>query len=235
MGLKAFIFSLNSGATSSTLVEEIQTLTNPDAMQVPYGTAFASLGLPATVEATFTNAAPGIVAIEWSSTNYDAERSGVVTLIGTPIESSTISNPNSLTVSIDVDVYLELVDGGYVEIPHNRSLIGFTIQSHNTTHQWRNKMLYNPDDGKTYFTYGHSYNHKPYSQAKILVYDPDRGFDKPSNVGSILTVSDTHNVPSLQIADGRINVFQEPVHDTPLRQSVSVGYDYSKKSTAMSN
>ncbi len=75
--------------------------------------------------------------------------------------------------------------------------------------------------GKTYLAYQYVWETLalPYGQAKLVVFDESRGFDRPMTIGLIPTSADSHNVP-IVIADSvnnKVYLVQEHVHDTPLR------------------
>jgi hypothetical protein len=74
------------------------------ALSVPVGTAVDALGLPATVNVTFTNDTGGIAKATWNTTPYNGSVPGVYTLVGTLQVNGLATNPNNVTASIAVTV-----------------------------------------------------------------------------------------------------------------------------------
>lgn len=72
------------------------------------------------------------------------------------------------------------------------------------------------NNGLTYFAIQKDINATPFGQAGIIVYNEDKGIDRPQFVGKILNSSDTHTVPVISLSDSSIYVFQENLHISPL-------------------
>lgn len=78
-------------------------------------------------------------------------------------------------------------------------------------------VYYDTVTGRTYIPYQRRIDEKPYGQTGLIVYDPDKGLDRPHTVGKQLAATDTHTIPNWGIdVDGNIYSFQENLHITPL-------------------
>ena len=99
-----------SGNTTFT-VQQVQAVTvtgvnsiNP--ITVPYGTALANVGLPATVGITLSNGTSPAVSVVWDggAPAYNGSVAGNYTFTGTPTLPGGVTNPNNLTASVVVTV-----------------------------------------------------------------------------------------------------------------------------------
>lgn len=85
---------------------------------------------------------------------------------------------------------------------------------------WTKRMLYR--NGKTFRVYANYLATDPYGQVMIFVFDNQKGFDRPTILGNVLSGFDGHYLPSMEIAPDpsdatdRIYVVQENLHNSPL-------------------
>lgn len=128
----------------------------------------------------------------------------------------------------------------YVDFTGSQLLLDAGGSSGYTERYFAPRMLYY--NGKTYFAYMMRESEgRPFGQLRLLVFDKDRGFDRPVTVGSVLVsippggdVGDTHTLPSMVIAKDpsddvyKVYMTQERTHMTPLDFYKDVNGDYSK-------
>ena len=74
------------------------------AKHVPFGTAQAEIGLPATVQVTLDNGKKSTVSVAWSCAQYNAQKPGVYTFEGALTMVSGITNPEGLKAYLEVTV-----------------------------------------------------------------------------------------------------------------------------------
>lgn len=103
---------------------------------------------------------------------------------------------------------------GYVQFTGAQLRLDGVVDGKQTSHYYFPKMLYY--QGRTYFPYVSKYSEVPYSQARVLVFDDQLGFDRPRTVGAPVAVSDTHSITSIEASGDNIYITQENPHDTPL-------------------
>lgn len=107
-------------------VWDIQSVSNPEPIAVPYGTSFNDLSLPDAITVQLDNGDSLDIAVEWSAQDaagntYNGNRAGTYTLTGA-LSTSEAGNPQNLAASIQVTVVAQPVtpgdvDGnGYVDI-----------------------------------------------------------------------------------------------------------------------
>lgn len=83
--------------------------------------------------------------------------------------------------------------------------------------------------GRTFFVYQTDLSELPFGQARLLPYHELGGIGRPRIVGTVPAVTDTHNDPAIAMHGGKINVFQENTHDTPIEHyQAGAGLDFSK-------
>lgn len=71
--------------------------------------------------------------------------------------------------------------------------------------------------GRTYIPYQRRIDQQPFGQVGLIVYDPDKGIDRPHTIGKQLASGDTHTIPNFGInLSGELYSFQENLHITPL-------------------
>lgn len=105
--------SQSSESAPSTVLSALDPVSN---ISVPYRTAFGSngvtVGLPASIGCT-VGGSPDTVAITWAIGSYNSGAAGstvafhadaVYNIVGTPVETAEITNPNALTVTCQVTV-----------------------------------------------------------------------------------------------------------------------------------
>lgn len=92
---------------------------------VPFGTIFANLALPSSVEVTLDNGGTKSHPVEWSSTGYDGSREGVYTLSAVLLPVEGVVNPQELKASIQVVVQPEVIK--QAEISAVQPLSGLSV------------------------------------------------------------------------------------------------------------
>ncbi|MFC3748075.1 glycoside hydrolase family 3 C-terminal domain-containing protein [Paenibacillus sp. GCM10012306] len=80
-----------------------------ESKNVPFGTEFEGLNLPASVTVTLDNGETQAVSVQWSRDSYNGHKEGLYILSGTLIPGEGILNPDELTASIAVYVSPEVV------------------------------------------------------------------------------------------------------------------------------
>ncbi len=83
------------------IVTEVETL-DPDT--VPFGTDFADLPLPATVEVTFDGSETEILDVNWYEGNYDGNTANAYTMYGDLVLTTGITNPDDLMAEKNIIV-----------------------------------------------------------------------------------------------------------------------------------
>jgi hypothetical protein len=82
----------------------IETIEDATPQTVAYNTAFGSLTLPSTRNATLNNGQVVSLAITWSSAGYSPTSAGIQTVYGEPTVPNWITNPFLVTAVASVDV-----------------------------------------------------------------------------------------------------------------------------------
>lgn len=130
--------------------------------------------------------------------------------------SVTVTSGGTPATSAETEVIFPLVlTTGYSELVPEYAMVDAGQSSGNAAFFYWPRLYYH--SGKTYFTYGNKDATLPFQQAALIVYDSQRGIDRPVIVGNVPAVTDTHNVPALAIDNNRIYIVQENTHDTPLQ------------------
>lgn len=137
-----------------------------------------------------------------------------------------------------IDPRLLVSSEEYHDISGALAMLDAGTVSSQTENLFTPRLLYH--NGKTYYVYM-TYNvDPPYGQARLLVFDKDKGFDVPITVGNVMSlhptqgIADSHQVPSMMIAEDpsdeieKVYLSQERTHMTALEVYKDINGDQSQ-------
>jgi len=96
--------STSSSASVTITFKNITSVSSLNDINVPYGTPFASLALPETVEVTLDDTSTTTLQVIWAEGTYDGSVSGEYILEGAITLTPEISNSSNLKASIKITV-----------------------------------------------------------------------------------------------------------------------------------
>jgi hypothetical protein len=106
---EAQINATQSAILAKKIEVYIASIQEADPQSVAYGTAFGSLTLPSTRNATLSNGQVVSLSITWSSAGYDGNSPGLQTIFGDPTVPSYITNPFLVQTVANISVQEQII------------------------------------------------------------------------------------------------------------------------------
>lgn len=218
MGLTSFVLTIGTRGGQGVAPPELNAPVNVAVPVITYAT-----GIYTASQGTWADAVS--FAYQWkldgvdiggeTGTTYEpiaADESSQLTV--TVTATNTTGSTPATSVSVQIIFPIALSDGYIDMIYENILLDGGTPAS-------QNESLYVPrlfyHEGESYFVYSRRDAVLPYSQAMMLAFHEDKGFDRPIIVGTVPGQADTHNIPAVAVDDNDVIwIVQENTHTTPI-------------------